>query len=668
MIDIFGIKITGDSSDGEKALARFGSSVDGVSRKVFDLSGVIGALGGALTITAFAGFIKSSIDAQDELSKLAQKTGTAVDALAGLKFAAEQNDASLDVLARGSQKLATVMASKPDVFRQIGITATDSVGAMIQLADIFAAMPDGVEKTALASRTFGEDLGSRMIPFLNNGTAALNELIEKGKQYNPVTTESAAAAARFNDGLAELQASSATLGVSVANELLPTLNEMIGAYNDLSVGGDSVIDVGRGIGFVFESIVIAGANVSYVFSSIGREIGGIVAQFSALGEGGGIFSKEGRESWSRVGEEMKRDAEDARKSLDAFTDRILNADERLKQLRANAGKPGQGAGDDAARAASAANGKKLLGSFVDPEALKRAAAEAEALRKKDIDGWVKYAEALQQASDEETQALADMMVKANEEAARAELEWTRALAQRTLSIQEANLTDEEVQRAHLLQVQNDLQLSLQANLITEQQYHALLEQETLKHQAKLGNIEAQGALERQKWDQMTAREKTKTVLGQMLALTNGVATQNKELFEINKAAGIANAIVNAYEGISLTLSKYPYPFNIGLAALHAASAFAQVQAISSAQFGSSTSAPSIGGGSATPVTVVDSSTSTGASAGALQAPNAAVQPRQQINLNFQGSGRYTYEEVVNGIIPLINQAGDNGADITVTRG
>lgn len=223
------IIITAATAQAESSMRSLGSSVDGVSRKIFDMSGVAATLAGALSITAFAGFIKSSINAADELSKLAQKTGTSVEALAGLKFAADQNGASLETVARAGQKLATVMADKPEIFKKIGITATDSTGAMVQLANVFAKMDDGVDKTALASKLFGDRLSAEMIPFLNQGTAALGDLIEQGKKYNPVTAESAKQAELFNDQLDALKAQAGSLGISITTDMLPQLTQITSA-------------------------------------------------------------------------------------------------------------------------------------------------------------------------------------------------------------------------------------------------------------------------------------------------------------------------------------------------------------------------------------------------------------------------------------------------------
>lgn len=151
-----------------------------------------------------------------------------------------------------------------------------------------------------------------------------------------------------------------------------------------------------------------------------------------------------------------------------------------------------------------------------------------------------------------------------------------------------------------------LQEALETELVTEGEYQKLKEEMWLQHQERLTQIEREGLTERQKFEQMSLKSKVKTVAGHLTELTAGVAMHNRKMFEANKIAGIANAIINAHEGISKTLSAYPYPINVGMAAAHAAAAFAQVSAIKSASFGGG-SAPSIAGSTpAPPVTPVTS--------------------------------------------------------------
>jgi len=220
------IVITAATSQAESALKTLGQSVDGVSRQMFDLSGIAGTLAGAFTITAFAGMIKGSIDAADELNNLSIKTGTSVEQLAGLKFAAEQSDTSLQAVAGAAKKLSTNIAENPAMFKKFGVDAKDSTGALIQLADIFQAMPDGVEKTALSVKLMGKS-GEEMIPFLNQGGAAIAALYEEGKIYNKVSTESARLSADFNDNLDKLKASASGAGMSLSMAMLPALNNII---------------------------------------------------------------------------------------------------------------------------------------------------------------------------------------------------------------------------------------------------------------------------------------------------------------------------------------------------------------------------------------------------------------------------------------------------------
>ena len=102
---------------------------------------------------------------------------------------------------------------------------------------------------------------------------------------------------------------------------------------DTSSSLDGVAIGVKVIGTVLETLIVLAADVSYVFKTMGREIGGIIAQFSALGEGGGIFSAEGRAAWVRVGEEIRFDAQKSREELDRFKAAVLGASDRVLQQR-----------------------------------------------------------------------------------------------------------------------------------------------------------------------------------------------------------------------------------------------------------------------------------------------------------------------------------------------
>lgn len=172
------------------------------------------------------------------------------------------------------------------------------------------------------------------------------------------------------------------------------------------------------------------------------------------------------------------------------------------------------------------------------------------------------------------------------------------------SIRESLMTERELEIQHHQEKLYDLTLAWEAQIITEEEYRARSEALETQHQARLGDVFSQGVLERKRFEQMNVTQQSQFVIGELLNLTQGVAAHNKTMFQINKVAGIANAIINTSLGVTKALSSYPPPLSIAMAAVQFAAGMAQVQQIKNAQFGSATSAPSVGGGAATPVTDV----------------------------------------------------------------
>ena len=632
-----------------KAASAVSEMSDKIDSSVELAKGALVGLAGALSVSVFAAAVRRSIDLADSLNDLSKKTGASVEMLSGLRLAAEQSGTSLEGIANGTKKLATSMVEHGAAFAKLGINTKNQTEALIQLGDIFAGMDDSVQRSALAVKIFGKS-GDEMLPMLMEGSEGMRRMIERGQELSGITTALGRDADRFNDSLAEMRLRSQNLYVGVAAELLPVLNETINALNEVTQSGEGASAIGGALATTLETVVVVGANVVYVFKSIGREVNGIAEQFSAMGEAGGIFTEEGRAAWSSVGAQMRADAEAARKEIDEFSDRILNA--------RNA-KP---ATDEGGKGNTDKRGEDLLRN------LRGTSDEFAKLRQKDIDGWVKYAEAVLAESERIEAIERDRIIKETERAAASDLVWTQGVAARVMRIQEANLSEEELERGKLQQIEIDLQFALEQRFITEQQYHALLEQETLKHQARLGDVMAQGALQRQQMSTKSWEIQAGAAASWLRNITQTAATSNKEMFELNKIAGISEATINTYraaQGAYAALAPIPIigpALGAGAAGIAIAAGLANVQAISSAQFGSSTSAPSINGGTAIPVTNVG-----GSSISAAEVPEVS-KPRQQVTLTFQGSGRYTYDEVVEGILPLIREAGDNGADITVMRG
>lgn len=218
-----------------------------IQQSVNRMNGFFGLLGVSISGAAMVGFVKRGIDVQDMLATLSEKTTTSVEDLAGLKYAAEQNSTSLESVATAGKKLGVAMADKPEMFRKMGITAKTSTDAMIQMADIFANMPGGIDKQTLAVKLFGKELGDQMIPFLNQGSDSLRKYIDQGKAMSPVTAESAARAKEFNDHLNTLKTQASGVGMELANVMLPALTSTAAGMNDLAREGHPVLALWRGL-------------------------------------------------------------------------------------------------------------------------------------------------------------------------------------------------------------------------------------------------------------------------------------------------------------------------------------------------------------------------------------------------------------------------------------
>lgn len=194
------------------------------------LGGALGALVPAAGIAGLTALAKGSIDAADNLNDLRQRTGVSVENLSKFGAAAEDAGSSIDEVAKSMGRLSKGIvdpASKTnEALKSIGINSRDAAGnvrgvdaIMLDLADKFAKMPDGAQKTALAMELFGKS-GANLIPMLNGGREALS-------QYQAtISGDMASAADQFNDSLNAIARTLAGPFNQAVTALLPTLTHV----------------------------------------------------------------------------------------------------------------------------------------------------------------------------------------------------------------------------------------------------------------------------------------------------------------------------------------------------------------------------------------------------------------------------------------------------------
>lgn len=222
-------------SDAKAKVGEFDKSTAGLASSLKSLAVVAVA-----TATAISAFVKSQIDAMDNLGKLSQKIGVTTNDLSKLAYSARLSDVDIGslqqsfvILARGLSEASQGSGNALNAFNALGISIRNTDGTlktsqqiMLEVADLFATMEDGAQKTALAVAIFGR-AGANLIPLLNQGSKAIREQGDELERLGGVVTAKAAKEAEdFNDNLTRLNMSLGALGKSIAMDVMPYLTQL----------------------------------------------------------------------------------------------------------------------------------------------------------------------------------------------------------------------------------------------------------------------------------------------------------------------------------------------------------------------------------------------------------------------------------------------------------
>ena len=258
------------------AFASVNSGLTGLSGTAARLGSTLSALGAGAFVGSLASFTRQTLEAQDQLFKLSQKTGLAVESLAGLEFAAEQSGVELDKVARATRVFRELVIEAGDSsstaakqLKSLGLSYQDLKDLspekqLLALADALSKFSKQDQAVAFTS-VFGQKMAD-LIPLLSGGSKNLAELIEQGKKLNPVTEQSARQAERFNDQLNLLNKSVSALGREFVQGMIPGLTAV----------ADKMVQVTQQSGFLAGAL--AGVKELFVQSFGNPKILGDVGQ------------------------------------------------------------------------------------------------------------------------------------------------------------------------------------------------------------------------------------------------------------------------------------------------------------------------------------------------------------------------------------------------------
>jgi len=421
-------------SDMTQAKGAVGSAMKSIESSVAMAKSALGALGISLGVGYFVSLTKGAIDAADKFNDLTQSMGVNRTELAKYQLATAQSGTTLDGLAKGVKGVATAFAEHGDELRAAGITAKDTDGKMRQIADVFANMPDGIEKTTLAVKLFGKS-GMELIPMLNMGSAGLAETAEKSAKYAAVLATLAPQADKFNDTMAELGMVSKVASLSILNDLLPSFTRLTEEMLKSQAAGEGFFtSIARGLAAAVRVPEVQ--QVALKISELGDEAAELQKKISSpymnAISPGTVASDEAK--LGKVNEQIAMMR--ARYELlnhdisEASKPKTFNESEwieKYKKMLAALGVEGKKANNDAERELKRLREADLKGYLTGLEAeiteteefYKTTAALKEEnskhnakLRDEDLKGWVAMADAIVNANFDEAQQLAKDQIDA----------------------------------------------------------------------------------------------------------------------------------------------------------------------------------------------------------------------------------------------------------------
>jgi hypothetical protein len=647
--------------------------------------------------TMAAVMVKRTTETIDAQGELAQQLGISIESLTSLKFAASTAGLSQEDLTSSTNKLnrtiAEAAAGSKDqaaAFSELGVSATNVDGTlraadevMLDIADRFSEMEDGAAKAAIAQEIFGRS-GAKMIPLLNQGSAAIKEQQQLARQLGLVISgETAAAADQFSDNLTILSQVGGGFANRLTAELLPTLNNVSDVLIDTAKSEDVMTTASSALSTMLKGLVTVGLYVGATFTDVGKWIGALAAAAVAAASGdfsraNSIIQEASRDSaaimeateakiskvWSNVAASAEESATKQLTSLVRLTEAQRKAaeeaeDAEKRRLKANADTVASLQEQAAVLGMTAAQATLYKLSM---DGATTAQLEAAAAARVAIDafaglqsiGQIKMGamdadDAALAALQEKYQALNDIIARNPELQAQAG-EAAALLAQQYQNSVDAQIAAgqqnhdafiaQQQAKVEAIRTQNETELALilekheaerevieqlqLSDLENKAMYDALWQDLETQHEAKLRNMKLKSWDDLKKLTKVSWQAQVSIMSGSLADMTAALSTKSRTMFEINKAAAMANAtvripemMVNAYNALSGIPYVGPY---LGAAAAAAAGIFgaAQVAAIGSTSFGG-------GGGAGGAANVPSMATSSVGQSGAGAGPAAPSQ-------------------------------------------
>lgn len=213
------------------------------------LRGAAAPIAATLAAVGVGSFVKSSVGAFSDLAgsvnSLRRIAGGTAQEVSGLMGAmrlsgmdVESANTSLTIFAKKIQAASGDSGKLAELQNKLGVEVKRADGTLKSMGEIlpdvsnkFKTMPDGIEKTALATELFGRN-GVSMLPFLNQGAEGIDKLTQKANELGYVLDDEAIKKnAAFKAALRESQMAMMGAQIQIGAALIPAITAFTGAIN-----------------------------------------------------------------------------------------------------------------------------------------------------------------------------------------------------------------------------------------------------------------------------------------------------------------------------------------------------------------------------------------------------------------------------------------------------
>ena len=274
LLGVIGVGLRAETKTFDKKIRKSKKGVSGFKMSLKGAAAGLGAMGAAVGAYKMVGVVKESMSAIDASAKLADRLGTTVGALEGLRHAAELTGAGAGGLDKGIEKMTRSIgeavdgpSAAGDAIERLGINIDDLVG--LDPATQFGIISDATnrlgtqsEKAAVSADIFGRS-GMALVNTMKLGSeglgAAAKEAEQLGVSYSRVD---AAKVEMANDSLHKMGQAVKGIGNKITVALVPYIKMASDYLVDLAKSGG---DTGVSVGGVVESMA---SGVSFVSDTV----------------------------------------------------------------------------------------------------------------------------------------------------------------------------------------------------------------------------------------------------------------------------------------------------------------------------------------------------------------------------------------------------------------